>query len=100
MSTMSAQRATTPRPPLPLLANGDRMTQKEFHRRYEQYPEDVKFELIGGIVYLAPPVTWSHGTYSAKLSFVHYEAVGESSPCGHFFSISDSSLSISESRDC
>ena len=39
---------------LPLF-NGDRMKQPEFHRRYEQYPDDVKFELIGGIVYMASP---------------------------------------------
>ncbi len=38
-----------PEPPIiPVLHNGDRLTQKEFHRRYEAYPEDVKFELIGG----------------------------------------------------
>lgn len=33
-----------------LLASGDRMSQPEFHRRYEQYPDDVRFELINGIV--------------------------------------------------
>ncbi len=34
----------------PVLENGDRLTQPEFHRRYEAYPEDVKIELVGGIV--------------------------------------------------
>ncbi len=37
--------------PLPLY-NGDRMNQREFHRRYEAYPDNVKFELVGGVVYL------------------------------------------------
>src|SRR5437870_3691569 len=55
-----------PRRPLPL-HNGDCLTQKEFHRRYETYPEDVKFELIGGIVFMASPVGWPHGTYHLKL---------------------------------
>ncbi len=47
--------------PLPL-HNGDRMTRKEFHRRYEAYPEDVKFELVGGVVYMASSLKRPHGT--------------------------------------
>jgi hypothetical protein len=31
---------------VPLLENGDRMKQPEFHRRYEQYPDPVKSERI------------------------------------------------------
>ena len=38
------------------LENGDQMTQAEFHRRYKAYPEDVKFELIGGVVHMASPM--------------------------------------------
>jgi hypothetical protein len=53
---------------VPLLSNGDRMSQAEFHRRYEQYPEDVKFELIGGIVYMTSPLRRSHGNYHLKLA--------------------------------
>ncbi|MCI0461117.1 MAG: Uma2 family endonuclease, partial [Gemmataceae bacterium] len=57
-------------PPLsPLLVNGDRLTQAEFHRRYEMYPEDVKFELIGGIVYMASPVGWLHARYHILMGF-------------------------------
>jgi Uma2 family endonuclease len=57
------------------LHNGDHLTQPEFHRRYEAYPEDVKFELIGGIVYMAsplkaPPLKRPHCTYHPELSFV------------------------------
>jgi Uma2 family endonuclease len=56
-------------PAVPLLHNGDRMSQAEFHRRYEAYPGDAKFELIGGTVYMASPLRWPHGTYHLKLAF-------------------------------
>jgi Uma2 family endonuclease len=61
-------------PSLPPLENGDRLTQAEFHRRYQAYPDDVKFELIGGIVYMASPVLRLHGTYHLQLglAFGHY----------------------------
>jgi Uma2 family endonuclease len=54
----------------PVLANGDRMSQAEFHRRYETYPEEVKFELIGGIVFMASPLRRSHARHHANLSMV------------------------------
>jgi Uma2 family endonuclease len=44
------------RPIIPPLENGDRLTREEFHRRYEAMPENVKAELIKGIVYMASPV--------------------------------------------
>jgi hypothetical protein len=46
------------------------MSQAEFHRRYEAYPEDVKFELIGGTVYMASPLKRLHGTCHPELSLV------------------------------
>ena len=55
---------------VPSLDNGDRMSQPEFHRRYLDYPNDVKFELIGRTVYQASRPRWSHGTYTSKLIFV------------------------------
>jgi len=54
----------------PTLFNGDRMKQPEFHRRYEQHPEGAKFELIGGIVYMASPARLPHGHYHIKLGAV------------------------------
>lgn len=61
----------TPEPPKldvpPLLANGDRMGQAEFHRRYQAYPGTEKFELVGGIVYMASPLRYPHGIYHVKL---------------------------------
>ena len=53
-----------------LLANGDRLLQPEFHRRYQSYPEDVKIELVGGTVYVASPVGWLHGRYQLLLATV------------------------------
>lgn len=47
--------------PEDVLRNGDRMNRVEFHRLYEQTPENFKAELIGGIVYVASPVSPAHG---------------------------------------
>lgn len=46
---------------IPLLNPGDRLSQPEFHRRYEAYPDDTRFELIGGIVYMMAPAGFEHG---------------------------------------
>jgi hypothetical protein len=69
--------STTPSPrrrfhvrPEDELHNGDRLTQAEFHRRYEQYPEDVKFELVGGIVYMASPLRMPHSRYDGQVGLV------------------------------
>ncbi len=54
-----ARDTTTPIPPL---QNGDRLTRPEFERRCEAMPEDVKAELIDGIVYMITSVRFeSHG---------------------------------------
>ena len=49
------------------LYGGDRMNQAEFHERYEAYPDDVKIELIGGIVYMASPLRRAHGRWHLQL---------------------------------
>jgi Uma2 family endonuclease len=59
MSTIPETRPR--RSDVPELHSGDRMTQKEFHRLYEQTPEKFKAELIGGIVYVSSPLRWPHG---------------------------------------
>jgi Uma2 family endonuclease len=58
------------------LHTGDRMTRQEFHRIYEKMPADFKAELIGGIVYVAPPLKRRHGTRHMLLGtlFGNYEA--------------------------
>lgn len=50
------------------LHSGDRMTREEFHRIYEQAPDDITAELIGGIVFVASPVKRNHGTSHAALA--------------------------------
>jgi Uma2 family endonuclease len=59
----------------PELHTEDRMTREEFHRIYEQTPEGFHAELIGGIVYVASPLKWRHGTTHVPLSglFVAYQ---------------------------
>jgi hypothetical protein len=56
---ISAGKARS-RPPL---QNGDRLTQAEFHRPYKAHPDDVKFELIGGVVYMASPQREAHSEH-------------------------------------
>jgi Uma2 family endonuclease len=45
---------------IPLLQNGDRLTRREFERRYYAMPEIKKAELIEGIVYMPSPVRFTH----------------------------------------
>jgi Uma2 family endonuclease len=45
---------------VPPIENGDRLDQKTFHERYESMEEDVRAELIGGIVYMASPQKLPH----------------------------------------
>ena len=54
-------------PAIPLLENGDRLTREEFHRRYEAMPENVKAELIKGIVYFRTKTKVSHGEANAAI---------------------------------
>jgi Uma2 family endonuclease len=41
---------------IPPLETGDRLTQAEFHRRYELHPDLHHVELIEGVVYLPSPI--------------------------------------------
>jgi Uma2 family endonuclease len=61
---MSTARRSSRPPPL---VHGQRLKQPEFHRRYQAYPDDVKFELIGGVVYMTSPLRRPHGNYSFVL---------------------------------
>jgi Uma2 family endonuclease len=54
MATVIEQR-------IPPLVAGDRLTRAEFLRRWELHPEIKNAELIGGIVYMASPVSVEHG---------------------------------------
>ncbi len=46
---------------VPPLAAGDKLTREEFLRRWEAHPEIKKAELIGGLVFMASPVSVEHG---------------------------------------
>ncbi len=59
-----------PTGPVPPLRPGDRLSQPEFHRRYEQYPDHVKFELIGGVVHMASPLSQPHGQTHLELATI------------------------------
>ncbi|MBW3540637.1 MAG: Uma2 family endonuclease [Planctomycetes bacterium] len=65
------------------LHSGDRMSQEEFHRIYEQMPEDFRAELIGGIVYVSSPLKRPHGTNQLPLGslFFHYESLTSGVEC-------------------
>src|SRR5436190_21882841 len=52
------------------LNNGDRLTQKEFHRRYERLRDDIRAELIGGMVYMASPLRVPHAKFALRLAAV------------------------------
>jgi Uma2 family endonuclease len=74
MSMIGSERQTSSTSKVATLNNGDRLSQAEFHRRYEACPEDVKFELIGGIVYMASPLRLPHSDYDDELGYLlgHY----------------------------
>lgn len=46
-------------PPVPALQNGDRLTRREFERRYEAMSDVKKAELIEGTVYMPSPVHYN-----------------------------------------
>ena len=53
---------------VPLLENGDRLSRKEFERRYAAMPHIKKAELIEGVVYMAAALRFrSHGKPHAQL---------------------------------
>jgi len=59
MSTAEPHAAGEP------LASGQRMTRVVFHELYKSTPRG-KFELIGGVVFMASPLGWKHGFFHAN----------------------------------
>ncbi len=51
----------------PVLESGDRLTRAEFHRRYCARPDLKKAELVEGVVYVASPVSLTHGEPHASV---------------------------------
>jgi Uma2 family endonuclease len=46
------------------------MKQPEFHRRYLECPASEKWELVGGIVYMASPLGLTHSDYDDEVGFI------------------------------
>jgi Uma2 family endonuclease len=59
MSTVDQRSAATTT--VPLLADGQRLDQAEFMRRYELTPPGFTAELIGGVVHVPSPLSRPHG---------------------------------------
>lgn len=85
MSTADQHTVSSPSTELLELHNGDHMPQAEFHRIYSTMPEDVKAELIGGIVYMASPLKISHGSNHVVLAsvFFAYESATKGTETGN-----------------
>ncbi|MGL6097923.1 MAG: Uma2 family endonuclease [Fimbriiglobus sp.] len=64
----------------PAFENGDRMTQDEFHRLYEQTPPGFRAELIGGVVHVPSPLKYTrgrkHSAFGFALSYYETETPG------------------------
>jgi Uma2 family endonuclease len=55
---MTAARPIQTHTRIPPLQNGDRLTRAEFERRYDATPNLKRAELIEGVVYMPPPVSF------------------------------------------
>jgi len=58
--TPAARPNPLPETFVPPLENGDRLTRDEFERRYNAMPENVRAELIEGVVFMASPVQFTN----------------------------------------
>jgi Uma2 family endonuclease len=67
--TLAARPPHLPESFVPPLENGDRLTRAEFERRYAAMPENVRAELVEGVVIMASPVRHTmHGQPHADLT--------------------------------
>src|SRR5260370_11775547 len=70
---------------VPPLVAGDKLTRAEFLRRWEADPEIKNAELIGGIVYMASPVSAEHGDMDGDVGgwLFTYKMATPGTACGH-----------------
>lgn len=54
---------------VPSLEPGDHLDQPTFHARYVRTPDDVKAELIGGVVYMSAALRRPHGRSHNRLNW-------------------------------
>jgi hypothetical protein len=50
------------------LHSGDHLDQSTFHARYERMPDDIKAELIEGVVYMPSPASRHHAEYQILMT--------------------------------
>src|SRR5262245_1345843 len=77
---MGTETGVAPEVAVPPLRDGDRLTTAEFERRYAAMPDDVKAELLEGVVYMSSPVSDDHGHPHLRLG--HWLATYEISTPG------------------
>ncbi|MSR58611.1 MAG: Uma2 family endonuclease [Planctomycetaceae bacterium] len=96
MSSLIAPERLSRSKAVPELYSGDQLSQREFHRRYEAYPEDTRFELVEGTVVMSSPVGNVHSRYHIRLSQViaTFEMVTEG-----VASASDGTVILSDSSE-
>jgi Uma2 family endonuclease len=77
--------ATAVEPRIPPLAAGDKLTREEFLRRWEANPEIKNAELIGGMVFMASPVSVQHGDMEGDVGgwLWSYKVATTGTACGH-----------------
>ena len=70
---------------IPPLVAGDKLTRDEFLRRWEAHPEIKNAELIGGMVYMASPVSVEHGDMEGNVGgwLWSYKTATPGTACGH-----------------
>jgi len=69
-STISSEQLRSDAPSTLVLENGASMTAAEFHDLYAAYPDDTRFELVEGVVYMASPLHEPHGDSSMSFNVV------------------------------
>ena len=70
---------------VPPLVHGDKLTRDEFFHRWELHPEIKNAELIGGMVYMASPVSCYHGDAESDVGnwIGHYRIHTPGTASGH-----------------
>ena len=61
--------STIERPKSPPLEAGQCLDRATFHARYEAMPPGTRAELIGGVVYMASPLSLSHGDLDSLMTY-------------------------------
>ena len=69
---------------LPPLVAGQRLDQSTFHERYAAMPPGTRAELVGGMVYMASPVSFDHFRPDDALGYwlSHYRRSTSAVECG------------------